>query len=117
MANQPLPNVGIKNSWSFINFAKSHGKPKLASFEKVDEETGEINKWKSVAFESPTEVNPETGLPAVTFVAFSSKLGELTARQIVDMKDELQVVQREGSSSYILCKRGSNSWEDINIDL
>lgn len=115
MANQPLPNVGIKDSWSLVAFAKSHGKPKLASFEKVDPETGELNSWKSVAFESPTEVNPETGLPAVTFVSFSSKLGELTASQIKDMKDDLQVVQREGSTNYILCKKGQNSWEDIDI--
>lgn len=115
MANMPLPNVGIANSWSLIAFAKAHGKPKLASFEKTDAETGEVNSWKSIAFESPTEVNPETGLPAVTFVSFSSKLGELTTSQIKEMKDELQVVQREGSDNYILCKRGTNSWEDIDI--
>ena len=96
--------VGIKNSWSLISFARSHGKMKVAPF--VNKETGEA--FKSCAFLSP---NGE-----VTLVAFSSKLGELTPKQIAAQKDDLQVVQLE-SGSFKLCKTGHNTWEDVDLGL
>ena len=83
-------NVGIKNSWSLISFAKTHGRMKVAPF--VNRETGEC--FKSCAFVSNTD--------EVTLVAFSSKLGELTPAEIAAQKDELQVVQLE-SGTYKLC--------------
>lgn len=103
MANT-AQNVGIKNSWSLLSFARAHGKMKVAPF--VNKETGEA--FKSCAF-----VNSEG---ATTLVAFSSKLGELTPRQIAAQKDNLQVVQLE-SGSYKLCKRGTSSWEDVDLGL
>lgn len=48
------------------------------------------------------------------FVAFSSKLGPLSASQIVAMKNELQVVTMD-SGSHILCKQGANTWEDVEL--
>ena len=45
MANT-AQNVGIKNSWSLISFARAHGKMKVAPF--VNKETGEA--FKSCAF-------------------------------------------------------------------
>ena len=48
------------------------------------------------------------------FVAFSSKLGELSPAQIVSMKDDLQVVTMD-SGSHILCKKGENTWEDVAL--
>lgn len=48
------------------------------------------------------------------FVAFSSKLGELTVEQIKAMKGELQVVTMD-SGSHILCKQGANTWEDVEL--
>ena len=96
--------VGIKNSWSLISFAKSHGKMKVAPF--VNKETGEA--FKSCAFLSPDG--------EVTLVAFSSKLGELTPKQIAAQKDDLQVVQLE-SGSYKLCKAGHDTWEDVDLGL
>ena len=97
-------NVGIKNSWSLISFAKSHGRMKVAPF--VNKETGEA--FKSCAFLSPDG--------EVTLVAFSSKLGELTPKQIAEQKDDLQVVQLE-SGSYKLCKTGHDTWEDVDLGL
>lgn len=97
-------NVGIKNSWSLISFAKTHGKMKVAPF--VNRETGEC--FKSCAFISNTD--------EVTLVAFSSKLGELTPKQIATQKDELQVVQLE-SGTYKLCKAGHDIWEDVDLGL
>lgn len=97
-------NVGIKNSWSLISFAKTHGKMKVAPF--VNRETGEY--FKSCAFLSSEG--------EVTLVAFSSKLGELTPKQIATQKDELQVVQLE-SGTYKLCKAGHDTWEDVDLGL
>ena len=48
------------------------------------------------------------------FVAFSSKLGELTPRQIAEQKHDLQVVTMD-SGSHILCKAGANTWEDVEL--
>ena len=48
-----------------------------------------------------------------TFVAFSSKLGELTPREIASRKHELQVVTFD-SGHHVLCKQG-NSWEDVEL--
>ena len=99
-----METKGIKNSWSLVAFAKSHGKMKVAPF--VNKETGEA--FKSCAF-----INADGNVTAM--VNFSSKLGELTPQEIVAQKDELQVVQLE-SGSYKLCKSGS-TWEDVDLGL
>lgn len=96
--------VGIKNSWSLISFAKTHGRMKVAPF--VNKETGEC--FKSCAFLSSDG--------DITLVAFSSKLGELTPKEIAAQKDDLQVVQLE-SGSYKLCKAGHDTWEDIDLGI
>lgn len=103
MANT-AQNVGIKNSWSLISFARAHGKMKVAPF--VNKETNE--SFKSCAF-----VNSEG---TTTLVAFSSNLGELTPQQIASQKDSLQVVELE-SGTFKLCKQGNGSWEDVDLGL
>lgn len=103
MANT-AQNVGIKNYWSLLSFARAHGRMKVAPF--VNKETGEA--FKSCAF-----VSSEGD---TTLVAFSSKLGELTPQQIAAQKDNLQVVQLE-SGSYKLCKQGTSSWADVDLGL
>ena len=94
----------IKNSWSLIAFAKEFG-PKMQVGEFVNKETGE--DFKSCIF-----TNGETR----TFVAFSSKMGPLSPREIAAKKNELQVVQLE-SGHYSLCKQGENTWEDVDLEL
>ena len=47
------------------------------------------------------------------FVAFSSKMGELSPSQIAAQKNDLQVVTMD-SGTHILCRRGSN-WEDVEL--
>lgn len=98
-------NVGIKNSWSLLAFAKSHGKMQVGDF--VNKETGE-------AFKSCIFTNPEDN--SRCFVAFSSKMGELSPREIAEQKDSLQVVELE-SGNYSLCKQGANAWEDVELGL
>lgn len=97
-------NIGIKNSWSLISFAKSHGRMKVAPF--VNKETGEC--FKSCAFLSSAGM--------ITLVAFSSNLGELTPAQIAAQKNDLQVVELE-SGSFKLCKVGKDSWEDVDLGI
>ena len=94
----------IKNSWSLIAFAKQFG-PKMQVGEFVNKETCE--DFKSCIFS-----NGETR----TFVAFSSKMGVLSPREIAAKKNELQVVQLE-SGHYSLCKQGENTWEDVDLGL
>ena len=96
-------NIGIKNSWPLISFAKAHGKMKVAPF--VNKKTGEC--FKSCAF-----LNGD----GITLVAFSSKLGELTPKEIAAQKDDLQVVQLE-SGTYKLCKAGHDTWEDVDLGI
>ena len=111
-------NIGIINSWSLIAFAKAHGKMQVGEF--ANKETGET--FKSCIFSNGEDR---------CFVAFSSKMGELTPREIAAMKDDLQVVQlkvdddvlkrRKESGyqleSYILCNVGENSWEEVDLGL
>ena len=97
-------NIGIKNSWSLISFAKAHGRMKVAPF--VNKETGEC--FKSCAF-----LDSKGG---ITLVAFSSKLGELTPKEIAAQKDDLQVVELE-SGSFKLCKAGHDTWEDVDLGI
>ena len=94
-------NVGIKNSWSLIAFARMKGRMRVAPF--VNKETGE--SFKSCMF---TNENGEH-----TVVNFSSNLGELSPSEIVAQKADLQVVELE-SGSYKLCKSGS-TWEDVEL--
>ena len=104
MANE-AKNVGIKNSWSLLAFAKAHGKMQVGDF--VNKDTGE-------AFKSCIFTNPENN--SRCFVAFSSKMGELTPAQIKAEKDNLQVVELE-SGNFSLCHQGINAWEDVELGL
>lgn len=97
-------NIGIKNSWSLISFARTHGKMKVAPF---------VNKKTKECFKSCAFINSEG---EITLVAFSSNLGELTPKQIAAQKNDLQVVKLE-SGSFKLCKIGKNSWEDVNLGI
>lgn len=101
MASAPT-NVGIKNSWSLLAFARMKGKMQVGNF--ANKETGDT--FKSCIF-TDAEGNR-------CFVAFSSKMGELTPAQIAEQKDKLQVVQLE-SGNYSLCRQGENSWVDVAI--
>ena len=95
----------IVNSWSLLAFAKSHGR-KMQVGDFTNKETGE--NFKSCIF-SDDEGNR-------CFVAFSSKMGELSPKDIAAQKDQLQVVELE-SGNYSLCKQGENSWEDVDLGL
>lgn len=103
MAN--TANNGIKKNWSLISFAKEFGKPQLAHL--TNKETGE--KYDAVVFGEGNNI---------TFVSFSRKLGPLSAKEIKEQKDSLQVVLCEttqGNDMYALCHQGESSWEDIDL--
>lgn len=96
-----MANVGIKNAWSLLEFAKLNGKMQIGQF--ADKETGET--FKSCIF------TKDNG--ARCFVSFSSNLGELTGAQIVAQKEDLRVVELN-SGTYKLCKNNS-AWEDVDL--
>lgn len=106
-------NVGIKNSWSLVDFAKSHGSMKVTN-EMTNSQTGEI--FKSCAFVGAGG--------AVTLVGFSSKLegintsadSKVIAKQIAAQKENLQVVELE-SGNFKLCKTGSETWAGVDLGL
>lgn len=102
----------ILNSWSLLAFAKSHGKMKVASLSKTDDQ-GNTRTWKSCVFENPSDGN-------LCFVSFSRNLGELSPRQISEQKSDLQVVKcltKEGNEMYSLCRKGESSWQDVDLGL
>lgn len=108
MANQPELR-GIKDSWSLVAFARLKGTPHPNT--STNTVTGE--RFKNLVFID--------GDNDRTFVAFSSKLGELSPEQIKARKNELQVVKlnptadgKEGG--YLLCKAGNlNIGEAIDL--
>lgn len=113
MSNSNSTQVGIKKSWSLIDFARSHGRMKVTN-ELTNSDTGET--FKSCAFIGTDG--------AVTLVGFSSNLdtinpnanSKVISKQISAQKDELRVVQLE-SGNYKLCKPGADSWEDVDLGL
>lgn len=99
-----MSQSNIKNSTSFMSFAKNFKKVQIANC--TNHETGEI--FKALAFTDDSN--------QLTFVSFSSKLGELTAAQIAAQKDELQIVELE-SGNLKLCKQGVDTWETVDLGL
>ena len=91
--------------WSLLDFAREHGKMKVAPF--VNKETGET--FKSCAF-----IN---AAGEVTLVAFWSKLGELTPTEIAYNKENLDVIQLS-SGYYKLVYRETvhGDWRKYIID-
>lgn len=105
---------GIKESWSLLAFARSHGSMKVTKPQTyTNSQTGEEFTASSCAFVHPTQKDSQ-GRPAVCFVGFSRNLGELTPAQISARQDELQVVQTMDDKFY-LCEPGSGAWEDVNL--
>lgn len=105
MANT-ASNPGIVNNWSLIAFARSHGKMQVGQF--TNSETGET--FKSCIFTDPKDSTNRT------FVAFSSKLGELSPKEIAAQASDLQVVELT-SGTFKLCHLGDNAWEDVELSL
>lgn len=103
-------NSKIVNSWSLMAFAKEKG-PKMQVGEFTNSNSGD--KFKSCIFTNKQGDR--------CFVAFATKLGELTPREIAAQKNELQVVELETEGydehHFSLCKQGQNSWEDVDLGL
>ena len=89
------------NCWPLLTFARQHGKMQVGEF--VNKETGEL--FKSCIFTKADGTR--------TFVAFSTKMGELTPKEIVAMKEEL-IVEQDEDGNYSLCR--NNYRESVNLD-
>ena len=86
----------IIKTWSLLDFAREFG-PKMQVGEFINSKTQET--FKSCIF-----IKDNTK----TYVAFNSKLGELTPKEIVERKNSLIVVQVD-SGIYSLCEDFINS--------
>ena len=95
----------IKKAWSLLAFVREHG-GKLQVGEFTNKDDGSIFHSCIVSDGTPD---------SRCFVAFSSKLGELTPQQIVAQKDNLRVVQFEESGNYCLCEPGDSGWVDVDL--
>lgn len=102
-----MAQSNIVNSYTLINFARTFGKMQVGEF--VNQKTGE--QFKSCIF---TKLSADGKENIRTFAHFSSKMGELTPKQIAEMKDYLQVVELP-SGNYVLCEVGENTWEDVDL--
>lgn len=96
-------NRHSSNTWSLIAFIKEYG-PRMQVGEFTNHETDEI--FKSCVF------TQEDGTK--TFVAFSSKLGVLTEREIADMKEDLAVIKSK-AGHYSLIKGRRKAWKDVDV--
>lgn len=81
----------IIQTWSLLDFVRKFGKPRLATCK----EHTTNKEFKCVTFGEK---------PNMTFVSFSSEIGELTSREISERKNQLKVVKqvKEGKENYIL---------------
>ena len=86
-----------------IAFIKEFG-PRMQVGEFTNHDTGE--KFKSCVF------TQENGTK--TFVAFSSKLGVLTEREIADKKEDLAVIKSK-TGHYSLIKGRRKAWKDVDV--
>lgn len=108
----------IINHWSLLAFASNFG-TQLATGECANHSTGE--SYKACTFSKGDKR---------TFVRFGPSLeGGLTLQEIVDQRDNLQVVQlkvdaeilekrkKEGKQleTYALCKKGESSWDSVDL--
>lgn len=106
MANNNSFNQGITNSWTLLDFASIHGKMRVGTC-TVKEGPRAGEQFQAMQFTAPNGVR--------TFVSFSSNLGELSAKEIANRKNSLQVVELE-SGSYKLCNQGSDLWgEEVDL--
>ena len=94
----------IKESWTLVAFARQFGKPKKAHL--INKDTGE--EYPAVMF-IDTDGN-------TTHVSFSSKMPELSAKEIGAQKDKLRVIQLKSSGNYKLCYDNS-TWEEIDLGI
>lgn len=97
----------------------------VAPMKHKDAETGAIEEFKTVVFKKSS--NDKKGV----IVNFSSNLGELTGKQLSEMKDDLAVYQlkvddeilarrvSEGRQleSYRLGRKAESSWEEVDLGL
>lgn len=98
----------IKNSWPLVAFKNMFERMQIGKFSHVDEETGEIQHFKSCIFSKGD---------AKTFVSFSPRLGELAPSEIKQRKEGLQVVEweTEEKHGFTLCKKSQDAWEDVDL--
>ena len=104
IALNAMATTNILASYSWSEFRANYGKPKLAHFK---DDSGQ--PFTKIAF---------VGATNTVFVGFSSKLGTLSAEEIIRRKEEFQIVKHVTEKNkegyvYKLCLKGDGGWEDL----
>ena len=116
--------MAIQKSWSFMAFLKEQKAKKVFTAPFVSKKTGE--PFKSLVCKKTAD-RDEKG----TLVNLCKDLKDITDAEIIAQKDTLRIVQidvepevlerrkQEGRQleSYILCKQGEDSWNDLSAGL
>ena len=105
----------IKQSWNLLEFVKKFGNMKLVpSSTRINKDTGKETFYPAYCVcVHPTEKN-EQGKPKITAViTFSPELGELSATEIVEQKNDLIIVKYE-SGDYALRHKSKESVSNAN---
>lgn len=90
------------NKWTLLDFIKEFGRMKI----------GEFKNEYGVTFHKCACTK---GDGIITEVSFFSQLGELTASEIKERKNQLFVGQME-SGKYYLYAKGVKAWEEVNLE-
>ena len=80
-------NNDVENIWSFYDFCRTHGRMKRGSFPAEVSSSEEIKYVQRLIFPDTKE--------GLLFLDFSSQLGELSHEELIEKRNELQVVQFE----------------------
>lgn len=100
MATTATERQEIKNSWSLLDFMRSHGIPRLGEFTNSDGE-----QFKSLMFPTPDGEHNNTPCRFSQFLKIPQ-----TMQAIFENRFGLRVVQLS-SGKYTLCQEGTGSWE------
>lgn len=97
-----MSNVTIKQSWSFVAFAETHGTPKFANCK--NNSTGEA--FNAITFEKDGEIKVWAHL-GDTVANFTHADFQ---REVKNLKVGLNT-----SGNYTVYKQGDNAWKTIEI--
>lgn len=111
--SQSNSNNNILSSVSLCMFVKSHGsKARVVPF--VNRETGE--QFTKLMFPNATFQQGDLAGKTLSASWGKSLEGGLTAQQVAEQKDSLQVIEYMRPENYMVCKQGELRGEDVEVD-
>jgi hypothetical protein len=94
-------------------FVRSHGSKAMVS-EFVNKETGET--FTKVVFPNAKFTQGDLAGKTLTASWGKSLAGGLTAQQVAQQKDQLQVIELDRPEHYMVCRQGQLQGEVIDVE-